>query len=299
MTIEISKFCVYTLREKTVLDAVGEGGSAEFTENRKWVDGARQFRQAQAEGQRMAIVFSDAAYGGGLNYYAFLTNVEVLAETPAGPTRYAFHDLRHIRGNYPLSYLIKKNGDAPLSDNYIRPYVVCYTPKFIYEEAAAEADKQPDESGAAHEPRRSPSLIQRALESIRLSRTGNSVARIFLIGYAGRTPEDILSALGDRGVLVDIRIRAGSRNPAYNKSALARVFGERYYHVPQLGNRDYRTGGIRISDPDAGLAIVEEVAAVHDRVFLMCACADGASCHRTTVGAMLSSRGYRVQEYRG
>jgi len=56
--------------------------------------------------------------------------------------------------------------------------------------------------------------------------------------------------------------------------------------------------GLQLADPEAGLRIVEELAAAHTGpLFLMCACEDAATCHRREVGRLLKKRGYSVSEY--
>ena len=65
----------------------------------------------------------------------------------------------------------------------------------------------------------------------------------------------------------------------------------------ELGNAGYQTGELELADADAGLTLVEALAAEHEGpIFLMCACEDGSYCHRSEVGRLLRKRGYRVEE---
>ena len=129
----LSRYCVYTIRHTADLDNVyeNEGGSGEFAENRKWVQGEELFREAERNGEKMPILFAPAEKDGGLVYRAILTSVEVAGSDPEkGMTRYVFTDLAKLKQEPPKSSLVKKSNNKPLSDDYIRPYVVCHTPSF-------------------------------------------------------------------------------------------------------------------------------------------------------------------------
>ena len=88
-------------------------------------------------------------------------------------------------------------------------------------------------------------------------------------GYQGRTPEDLVAAMSDRGAtrLVDVRLTPVSRVRGFSKSRLrdwleAAEFV--YKHRPELGNpKDNRPGYARPSTPAADAAhrrYLEEVA---------------------------------------
>jgi uncharacterized protein (DUF488 family) len=117
-------------------------------------------------------------------------------------------------------------------------------------------------------------------------------------GYAGRTLDEIAALLGESGRLLDIRLSPQSRNPAMCRGNLRQRFGERYRHVPALGNRRYRDGPpVEIANFDLGRAIVAEEQLAGD-VFLMCCCRDARSCHRSDVARMLREVGFDVEEVR-
>jgi hypothetical protein len=127
-----------------------------------------------------------------------------------------------------------------------------------------------------------------------------TVKEVFLLGYAGRTPEEIrrIAEMVDATV-VDIRWRAGSRHPQWAKSNLAKTLGPgRYVHVPALGNLNYkgeRGPQIEIADFDAGRRALDRIAG---SVILLCVCKDAATCHRTTVAGMLrAAGGYAIAEW--
>ncbi len=283
MNEKLFPFCVYTIVHQDELQrAYTSGGTGSFTENKKWVKGARLFREATDSGDRMLVVFADAATTAGLIYYALLTDVTVIGDSVRGPTRYTFERLTPIRPAVPKSALIKLQGSEPLDDNYIRPYVLCHTPAFLQASAQSATTQQPRGLGR---------LLQRSAKQ-------QTKSRIFLFGYTGKSLEQIEQALGDDGLLLDIRYSPRSRKTGFSRSGLERVFGDRYRHVRELGNVNYQSGGIQLADEVAGLDMVEALAAEHGgRIFLMCACEDGATCHRSEVGRLLKKRGYNVAEY--
>ena len=123
--------------------------------------------------------------------------------------------------------------------------------------------------------------------------------KIFLIGYLGRTVDDLRKIVG-KGTLLDIRISPQSRKPGFSKKRLSETFGDRYEWVYELGNESSEEGTIQLYDPDIGIEIVKEVYKVtKHHVYLMCACRDGETCHRATVGALLRQLNYSVEEYGG
>lgn len=116
---------------------------------------------------------------------------------------------------------------------------------------------------------------------------------IYTVGYGSSKPERIIELMDQHGaVLVDIRFSAWGK-PGYKKFELVRLLGERYTHLPALGNAAYKTGGMQIADYTAGKTLL---ATLGQPAILMCACADPDGCHRTVVGAMLSADGFNVTE---
>ena len=119
--------------------------------------------------------------------------------------------------------------------------------------------------------------------------------RIFTAGYSGRTPGE-LCALADRleADIFDIRLSCRSRRPEWNKGPLSRLFGDRYRHVPALGNLNFKgevvgadPGRVILANPEAGIAEILQ----HPRpVILLCQCKDLCGCHRSDVAALLSGR---------
>lgn len=117
--------------------------------------------------------------------------------------------------------------------------------------------------------------------------------QIYTVGYGRLAPGEIHEMALDLGaILVDIRFSAWGK-PGYKKFELVRLFGDRYTHLPALGNAAYKTGGMQIADYAAGRAFLVTLG---QPAILMCACADPDGCHRTVVGAMLAADGFNVTE---
>lgn len=112
---------------------------------------------------------------------------------------------------------------------------------------------------------------------------------LYTIGYSKKTPEkiEVIRAELD-ALLVDVRFRAGSRNPLWNKSALVRYFGDNYLHCRALGNVNYKSGPIKLSDPEVGAHKIIDILE-HRNVILMCVCGSVLTCHRRTAADYIKS----------
>lgn len=126
----VSRYCVYTILHRQRLDDIFQAdGTGEAEEKKAWREGQRLFLEARKDGEQMPVLFNAADVGGGLIYYAFLKDVEVDEGEPS--TKYAFTQLTKLENNPQLSSLKLKSSNRPLSNDYIRPYAVCYTPSFV------------------------------------------------------------------------------------------------------------------------------------------------------------------------
>lgn len=120
---------------------------------------------------------------------------------------------------------------------------------------------------------------------------------IYTIGYTGIKPERLLSIVDTLGaVLIDIRYRAQSRVPQWNKSALVKLFTDAYAHIPALGNELYKSGGMKIVNYQVGRELIKKI---NMPVILMCGCQHPTDCHRTVVANMLRAEGFIVTELTG
>ena len=284
MMIELTDFSIYTILHADDLRRIHEaGGAAERSEKKPWVSGARLLSEATGDGRRMPILFGDAAFIEGVIYYAFLTDVRVMGDRNEGPTQYAFEGLTPVSPPIPKREMTLRSSGQPLSDNYIRPYAIVHTPAF------ARLPQPATEK---------PGRVARLLDVLLPGRARPThPTLIYLFGYSGHTDREIAAAVGVDGLLIDIRYSPRSRRAGFSRAGLQRAYGDRYQHVRELGNADYQRGAIRLTDADAGLQRIEELAASHTGpLFLMCACADAAGCHRSEVGRLLRDRGYQVAE---
>jgi uncharacterized protein (DUF488 family) len=117
---------------------------------------------------------------------------------------------------------------------------------------------------------------------------------VYGISYSKKQPADILRrAMQLDAVVFDVRLSPRSRRPEWNKGRLQDAMGDRYQHVPEFGNINYKGGPVKIQDFDAGEALVRQSP---KPVILMCVCSDPAKCHRTVVGKMLALRGMTFTE---
>jgi hypothetical protein len=70
---------------------------------------------------------------------------------------------------------------------------------------------------------------------------------------------------------------------------LQKVLGERYRHLPALGNRNYKGGSTDIVDLEEGVAQVGELSS-QQPVILLCVCAKLQRCHRLAVAEVIADR---------
>jgi len=128
-----------------------------------------------------------------------------------------------------------------------------------------------------------------------------SRGRLISVGYEGRTPDELITALRHAEVqtLVDVRENAISRKRGFSKRALAeacRAGGITYRHEPTLGNPRSNRDGFRSGestsveayrshlDTTGGEALETMVELLRDRtVALLCFEADHLHCHRSIV----------------
>lgn len=120
--------------------------------------------------------------------------------------------------------------------------------------------------------------------------------KFFTTGYCGKEVAQ-LSALLDfhDSVLADIRFAPVSSHLEWRKDYLKLLLKNRYRHVSQLGNRNYKEegGAIQIHNLEIGIRLIESW---ETNVVLMCACETLENCHRRVVKNELEKRGFEVEE---
>jgi uncharacterized protein (DUF488 family) len=121
---------------------------------------------------------------------------------------------------------------------------------------------------------------------------------IFTFGYQGKRAVDLMARLVELdAVLCDVRLSPRSRwQPEWNQNQLVKLMGDRYLHLPALGNRNYRGDGpVEIADLSIGLRTVLDLAATRS-VVLMCVCSKLTGCHRETIAEALHERSVETEE---
>lgn len=113
---------------------------------------------------------------------------------------------------------------------------------------------------------------------------------LYTLGYTGIEPSQLLSlAQQQRAIVLDVRYSPRSRVPQWNGMELARLFGQRYEHLPALGNVNYKSGGpIEINMPTVGVQQVVSIL-TGQSVILLCVCPDVETCHRKIVAEMVKA----------
>ena len=114
---------------------------------------------------------------------------------------------------------------------------------------------------------------------------------LYTTGYrAGWTPATLRCEADRLGALVlDIRMNPTSIRAEWTKRALHKILGDRYRHIPQLGNRNYQGGPIALAAPWQGVDVVQLVLAEQPAI-LLCACPQAATCHRTSAAQLCAQR---------
>jgi hypothetical protein len=112
---------------------------------------------------------------------------------------------------------------------------------------------------------------------------------IYTAGYSRlRDPDRLLALAGDLdAIVIDVRLKPYTSFKGWSREALEALLGQRYRWVEAFGNEAYQEGGLRLHDPQAGLAQGAPILA-ECSVILLCGCADPAECHRTAVAVLLA-----------
>jgi uncharacterized protein (DUF488 family) len=122
---------------------------------------------------------------------------------------------------------------------------------------------------------------------------------IFTFGYQGKRAADLLARLQQLdAVLCDVRLSPRSRfQPEWNQKRLAELLGDRYLHLPELGNVNYKGGPVQIADLSSGLGAIFDLAETRS-VVLMCVCSKLDGCHREVIAQALHERSVKTEELR-
>jgi uncharacterized protein (DUF488 family) len=145
--------------------------------------------------------------------------------------------------------------------------------------------------------------------------TATDVARVFTLGYQGRSLQEVLAIVQQHGIaqVLDVRENARSRKPGFSSSDLEAALadaGIAYVHLPQFGceresrhalwkgstTREFqdryrrKLAENRESWPDLTRRIRGS------RSLLLCLERDPTQCHRAVLAERLRADGFQVQD---
>ena len=134
--------------------------------------------------------------------------------------------------------------------------------------------------------------------------------KAYTIGYGGRTPDELIGLLQDRGIksIVDVRLRpdrssmgtyAKAKDPWRGIERLFSDAGIQYFSFVELGNvfldfEDWERRYRLLMDQSADV-LLERLLQVSTPVCLLCAEKLANRCHRTIIAEHLARRGYEVE----
>jgi hypothetical protein len=120
---------------------------------------------------------------------------------------------------------------------------------------------------------------------------GEIMNELFDVGYMEiRDLKKLVKAVQKLGATVfDVRFSPRSRDPRWNRGNLEKVFGDRYVHVKDLGNINYKGGSIEFVNLESGMAKIAERLG-SSPVVLMCGCWKRKECHRIVIGMRFNEK---------
>ena len=134
--------------------------------------------------------------------------------------------------------------------------------------------------------------------------------KVYTIGYGGRSPQDFLGLLKEKGVraVVDVRLRPDrssmgtyvkAKDPDKGIVRLLRDVNIRYSSFVELGNIfldcDDWTERYQKLLEQAGDLLIDRLRQIPGSFCLMCAEKQVARCHRQLIAEYLSRKGYLVE----
>jgi uncharacterized protein (DUF488 family) len=118
--------------------------------------------------------------------------------------------------------------------------------------------------------------------------------QIYSTGYTGKAIKDLkpmLSALD--AVLVDVRFSPNSQVLHWRQIYLKTLLGNKYLHIPNLGNRTFKESKITIQNLQLG---VETLLKLDKNAVIFCACESVENCHRRLIIEELRKQNVEVEE---
>jgi hypothetical protein len=122
---------VYTIASPERLFAAADGADFLF-EGKRWVKAVELRAAASEVGEHVAILFADSRDCSRLIAWTVLVDVVV----GALGTNYRIGPLHQVPRSTPQQLVVLTTGRR-IADGFIRPYVLCQTPSFLFAEAMA------------------------------------------------------------------------------------------------------------------------------------------------------------------
>ena len=120
---------------------------------------------------------------------------------------------------------------------------------------------------------------------------GRGNPHIFTAGYGSLKNPQYFKSYVDHyeAQLVDVRISARSRDKAFTKSGLTSLLGGSYTHLPQFGNKNFKSSTLptELAKPREGIELIRRYLEFQP-VILLCGCWSFADCHRLDVAELLA-----------
>jgi len=126
--MNLSEFSIYTIADGKKLNRhIASGGRVTFKEKKKWVTGMHLWKQAVKGGVDIPVIFADAADCSKLVCWGMLSKVQIEADG----TSYVVKSLTKLTSAHiPQELRLRRTGKK-IAKNFIRPYAICCTPKFL------------------------------------------------------------------------------------------------------------------------------------------------------------------------
>ena len=131
MAYALTDSAVYTIAAPERLLASKDAVDFLF-EGKRWVKAAELHAAAQAAGQLVPIMFADSRDGSRLIAWSVLQDVQVGDKG----THYKIGTLHQVPRSRPQDLAVLTTGRR-IASGFIRPYVLCRTPRFILAEASS------------------------------------------------------------------------------------------------------------------------------------------------------------------
>ena len=98
-------------------------------------------------------------------------------------------------------------------------------------------------------------------------------------------------------ILIDIRLTPPAQPLKWSKNYLELLIGNKYLHVPLLGNRAAEAGGATTKSSIQNLALgIKIITELKINILLFCSCQNESNCHRRAVSREIVKHGSQITE---